>query len=212
MDPQEYFDRWGESQRIEQRWLPVEASDIVCTALSQKGKAMGTDGWSGAEVALFPIRIWQDFLIIFQGFEQQGQFPSLWSELRQSHLPKEGVDPHEIPASKPRPVSILTVWWRIYISAPLKTQSAQVWYQSQLQDSQHGGRRKRDCLSALVPLMEATAKGHFIASLDLAQAFDRLTPERAIATLLKFGFPSKLASGIRRIWQSQVTSIFGQHT
>ena len=87
MDPQEYFDRWGESQRIEQRWPPVEASDIVCTALSQKGKAMGTDGWSGAEVALFPISMWQDFLIVFQAFEQQGQFPSLYTELRQSHLP-----------------------------------------------------------------------------------------------------------------------------
>ena len=205
MDPQEYFDQWGESQRLEQRWPSVEVSEIVCSALSQKGKAMGTDGWSGAEVALFPICMWQDFLIIFQVFEQQGRFPTLWSELRQSHLPKEGVDPHEIPASKLRPVSILSVWWRIYISARLKTQSAQVWYQSQLQNSQHGGRRKRDCLSALVPLLEANAnKGHFIASLDLAQAFDRLTPQRAIVTLLKFGFPSKLASGIRRIWQSQV--------
>ena len=28
--------------------------------------------------------------------------------------------------------------------------------------------------------------------------------QRAIATLFKFGFPSKLASAIRRIWQSQV--------
>lgn len=78
-------------------------------------------------------------MVIFQAFEQQGQFPSLWSELRQSHLPKEGVDPHEILASKLRAVGILTVWWGIYISARLKTQSAQVWYQSQLQDSQHGG-------------------------------------------------------------------------
>ena len=204
MDPQAYFNQWGESQRPEQRWPSVEVSEIVCAALSQKGKAMGTDGWSGAEIALFPISMWHDFMIIFQVFEQRGQFPSIWSELRQSHLPKDGVDPHEIPASKLRPVSILTVWWRIYISARLKTQSAQDWYQSLLQDSQHGGRRKRDCLSALVPLMEANAKGHFIASLDLAQAFDRLTPQRAIATILKFGFPSKLASGISRIWNSQV--------
>ena len=152
MNAQDYLDQWGEQQTSEQRWPPVEASDIVITALSQKGEAGGTDGWSGAEVASFPISMWKDFMIIFQAFERQGQFPSLWSELRQSHLPKDGVDPHEIPASKLRPVSIMTVWWRIYISARLKTQSAQEWYQSLLQGSQHGGRRKRDCFSALVPL------------------------------------------------------------
>ncbi len=55
MDPQEYFDQWGERQRLEQRWPPVEASEIVGTALSQKGKAMGTDGWSGTEVLCFPF-------------------------------------------------------------------------------------------------------------------------------------------------------------
>ena len=61
MDPQEYFDQWGESQRLEQRWPSVEVSEIVCSALSQKGKAMGTDGWSGAEVALFPFACGKTF-------------------------------------------------------------------------------------------------------------------------------------------------------
>ena len=86
MDPQAHFNQWRESQRPEQRWPSVEVSEIVCAALSQKGKAMGTDGWSGAEVALFPISMWHDFMIIFQVFERRGQFPSIWSELRQSHL------------------------------------------------------------------------------------------------------------------------------
>ena len=56
-----------------------------------------------------------------------------------------------------------------------------------------GAPKKGLFVGTCVPLMEANAKGHFIASLDLAQAFDWLTLRRAIATILKFGFPSKLA-------------------
>ena len=44
MDPQAHFNQWRESQRPEQRWPSVEVSEIVCAALSQKGKAMGTGG------------------------------------------------------------------------------------------------------------------------------------------------------------------------
>ena len=67
----------------------------------------------------------------------------------------------------------------------------------------HTCRQKHDCLQAVVPLASAQAKGHFIWSLDLSQAFDRLRPGVALRSLKQFGFPPHLANAFQRIWSSQ---------
>ena len=68
---------------------------------------------------------------------------------------------------------------------------------------QHGSRRKRDATSSLVGLAEAHASNQFIASLDLSQAFDRIRPARAVACLIHYGFPLKLAKAVEKLWQNQ---------
>ena len=85
------------------------------------------------------------------------------------------------PASKMRPIAVMSV----------------------LDPVQHGRRQKHDCLQAVVPLASAQAKGHFMWSLDLSQAFDRLRPEVALWSLTQFGFPPQLANAFQKIWGSQ---------
>eukprot|EP00434_Breviolum_minutum_P030506 symbB.v1.2.026978.t1/scaffold2687.1/size73039/8 len=97
----------------------------------------------------------------------------------------------------------MSIWWRIFITARLQTEEAQTWCNQQLAPQQFGCRRKRDALSAVVALTEAQTKGHFLATLDLSQAFDRIRPQRALDTLKHYGFPQKLAAAVAGLWFNQ---------
>ena len=52
----------------------------------------------------------------------------------------------------------------------------------------------------------AYAAGHYMASLDLAKAFDFARPARALATMQWYGMPGKLAKVVHRIWGNQQPS------
>ena len=199
---QQYLQRHQVEPKPQREWDPVAAPLYYQCALKQKGKAGSTDGWSGSEVGLWPFNMWQAITSFFHLIETLGAYPSVWGQIRQAHLPKQGRQRQwdgATPVSKLRPVAIMSVFWRIYIGARLQSHQAQAWYQEQLATQQHGSRRKRDVTS----LAEAHASNQFIASLDLSQAFDRIRPARAVACLIHYGFPLKLAKAVEKLWQNQ---------
>ena len=204
--PEEYFQLWDIPARNPECWAPVDTESIIKSARRQKHKSGGTDGWTGTEVSLFPSCMWRDIAVLFGWFEVLGHFPQIWGEVRQAHLMKSHAPRSSdgaVPASKMRPIAVMSVWYRMYTGALLRTSQAQDWINSVLDPVQHGCRQKHDCLQAVVPLASAQAQGHFIWSLDLSQAFDRLRPEVALSSLTHFGFPSLLANAFQKIWSSQ---------
>ena len=121
-------------------------------------------------------------------------------------MPKPGscrTADQALPVSRLRPISVMSVMWRIYISAKLQSTEAQAWYRAQLQSEQCGCMKKRDAQMAIVPLAEASANGQYLASLDLAQAFDRVRAHKAVELLRWRGFPQCLALGVLGIWGRQ---------
>ena len=103
------------------------------------------------------------------------------------------------PASKLRPISILSTWWRVYVSAILQTEPAQHWLAGELPLEQAGGRRGRDAAATFTVLAESYSIGHYVASLDLAKAFDHARPERALSTLDWHGFPKRIATLVQQV-------------
>ena len=95
------------------------------------------------------------------------------------------------------------IFWRNYISAKTATPQAQQWIEDQLPPGQAGGRRQRDCQTSFMELGEAFALGHYVGTLDLAKAFDYISPARAACTLRWHGFPAWLASAVAKIWSNQ---------
>ena len=204
--PEDYFQLWDIPARNPECWAPVDTESIIKSARRQKHKSGGTDGWTGTEVSLSPSCMWRDIAVLFGWFEVLGHFPQIWGEVRQAHLMKSHAPRSSdgaVPASKMRPIAVMSVWYRMYTGALLRTSQAQDWINSVLDPVQHGCRQKHDCLQAVVPLASAQAQGHFIWSLDLSQAFDRLRPEVALRSLTHFGFPSLLANAFQKIWSSQ---------
>ena len=131
---------------------------------------------------------------MFDFLEQLATFPETWQEVRQVHISKPGQrrpGDRAVPVSKLRPIAVLNIFWRIYIAARLQTMEAQQWYQDQLIPEQDGCVKKKDAASAVIGVAEDQAKGRYLCSLDLKQAFDTVRSDRALQTLVFFHLGSQ---------------------
>ena len=179
----EYLSRYAGPRQPEEDWDPVSAAELHKAAQKQKGKAGGTDTWTGSELSVLPKGMWHGLAKLLQRWEALGTFPTVWQEVRQTHIPKPGSNRQKDqakPAGKLRPISLLSAWWRTYISARLQTAQAQEWANRHVPAAQAGGRKHRDAAATFMTLASAYATGHFMASLDLAKAFDHARPVRAL--------------------------------
>ena len=199
----EYLNQWQVPPAISSTWAPVEFRHVMNAVHKQHHKSAGVDGYSGSEVAAWPVVMWSAVMMVYHTFERLQAMPSNWQCIRQTHLPKASLPLGSIPVSKLRPISVMSVFWRIYISAKLQGRDALDWYRTQLSEHQWGSRKKRDAAAAVVTLAEANSKGHVMASLDFSQAFDRVRPERVLTILTRKGFPQWLASVVASIWGNQ---------
>lgn len=172
----DYLNQWQVPPAVGAEWAPVEFRHVLDAVPKQQHKSAGVDGYSGSEVAAWPVAMWAAIMSVYHTFERLQAFPSTWQYLRQTHLPKAPLAAGSIPVSRLLPISVMSVFWRIYISAKLQGREACTWYQAQLSQHQWGSRKKRDAAAAIVPLAEAISKGHVLASLDFSQTFDRVTP------------------------------------
>ena len=207
MEPETYLREYGPPPQEAQVWNPVGSADLKQAARKQRGKAAGPCGWTGTEISVWPQALWDDLAEVFQAWVTKGCFPETWSEINQVHLAKPGKAREAdgaVAISKLRPISLLSAFWRTFMSARLSTQEAQAWLEIHLHRSQAGGRKSRDAQSTFVELAEAFARSFYISSLDLSKAFDHVTPQRADSTLRWYGFPTNLANAVSRIWGRQL--------
>ena len=112
---------------------------------------------------MWPSNIWDDMTKVIQRWESVGHIPSGWREILQVHIPKPGSarqSDKAVPAGKLRPISMLPVFWRIYIAARMVEDALRKWLDSQLHPSQGEGRRGRDASSSFVSIAEAFATKH----------------------------------------------------
>lgn len=142
---------------------------------------------------------------MFGWWEHLRCFPSTWQHMLQVHIPKTGAEGSRgnQPASKLRPISLLSAWWRMYVRARLAGPAEEAWLADTLQPGQHGGCKDRDGAAAFMDLAECYARGQYVGTLDLSKAFDHITPERAVCFLTWHGFPEALCQAIQQLWGSQ---------
>ena len=73
------------------------------------------------------------------------------------------------PASKLRPVSSKSTWWRMFIGAKLKRPSTQTWLERSLPEGLQAVAKGRDGASAFMVWGESYAQGQWIGTLDLTK-------------------------------------------
>ena len=205
-EPDSYLSEFAEPRADPQMWPAITGGVLCLAAMKQKHKVAGPDGWLGKEIFALPLKVWNDLAPVFGFFEQLQVFPEVWSHIAQIHVAKDGsarLGDGVTPALRLRPISLMSVWWRVYCAARLKGDTEQQWLSSKLLICRHGGRKNHDASSAFTELAEKFALGWYVGTLDLSKFFDFVTPKGATAALKRHGFPHGLADAIESLWANQ---------
>ena len=190
-----------------QKWSAVSGAELEKEAKKQTGTAASVDGWSGDEVASFPLVIWDRIAMFFRNCERLGSAPEQFGFARQAHIPKEGkgVREHDgaLHAAAMRPITILTALWRVWGRARLRNSKTAMWLETWMTPEICGGRRKVDALSSVIKILEAASNGKYVATFDYSLAFDFTNPAMAVEILRWLGMPAGTAGLLKSVWQSQ---------
>ena len=188
-------------------WEPLEPHEFAAAALKQKGRAGGLDGWKGEELALLPACFWSSATPLFRAFETSGLCPTAWREIRQTHIPKPGKAVRSkdlaIHASALRPISVLSVWYRIHATARWRSPSVQAWISRWWPATAFGGRRGLSINDALDKILDAAETGRYIGAYDYSLAFDTVDPALALYVFRRVGLPASWGNYLASTWKHQ---------
>ena len=115
---------WGPG--LQQRDLPLPDGETWLRYMyRQRGKSAGVDGWRAEELVVFPLDHWNLLATAVASLARRGALPRDWGCIRQAHLVKPNkAEALVYPMSALRPVSIVTVWYRAWVSAIMTSQDA----------------------------------------------------------------------------------------
>ena len=146
-------------------------------AVDMKGSA-GGDGWTGLDLSRFPPAFWDLYLcaLIIKGWLVKGDLPHMILQARTVFLLKsdkvvyQGVAPKDV-----RPITILSVWWRLFCSAWLKRDITSNWLKHILHKDVVYGKGSDGQVAAATVLQHFQQHG-YMCSLDYTKCFDLLRP------------------------------------
>ena len=121
------------------------------TAIDMRGSA-GADMWRGDELACFSLDVWTLFERLTNRWLQVGDLPAALLDARMVLLPKEDkVVDGRVSPDQCRPITILSAFWRVWMSSWLKKCTSRAWLDEVLDPSiQYGGACDAAVASAAV--------------------------------------------------------------
>ena len=102
----------------------------------------------------------------------------------------------------PRPLSLLTVFWRIGARALLSQLSG--WAEAFLDHGLLGGVRGRCVKDALAQILTAANDGEVVVAQDLAKFFDHMSMEHLQASLSRLGAPQPLGRLVQSFYATHL--------
>ena len=186
-------------------WQPLTKDQLACAVLNCSGSA-GPDAWSAAEVKHLPPQAIDLFFRLTERWISSQTLPRALRFAKQRvNLPKDSkvLSDHTLNVESTRPISVLSIWWRIFASAVAKSPALRDWCQEALHDDV-------TCLAGTAGAEETAATIHeawvqqgsgFLASLDWSQAYDRMDATATSAVLSRLGWPEGLTKLMLQAWQ-----------
>ena len=184
---------------------PLTGKLLHTQARKLQGSAAGLDGFHWDDLWMLPEPVWEIFSTLIHRWLQRGEVPTAWLHIRQIHLPKDTPkDNSPSDPSKLRPISIMSIWWRLVTSSSAKTPEVREWIQTIAPPSSHGGIAGREAFHGILALENRwrSQKG-IIVSQDFEKCFDTISPEMALAIMQQAGFPPLWARLISKVWTQQ---------
>ena len=108
-----------------------------------------------------------------------------------------------------RPISVMSIWWRIFSAARAKDEQTRNWTQRHLHEQVSHGKIALGC-EALMDILQdrfANSQDGCITSLDWSQAFDSMRPMVTTQAMQRINFAPQFASLLQKVWTQQVRFI-----
>eukprot|EP00928_Gymnodinium_smaydae_P014238 TRINITY_DN15187_c0_g1_i4.p1 TRINITY_DN15187_c0_g1~~TRINITY_DN15187_c0_g1_i4.p1 ORF type:complete len:1277 (+),score=95.69 TRINITY_DN15187_c0_g1_i4:1051-4881(+) len=194
----------GQRRSEDWEWKLPEAEDMIKIARKARGAA-STDGWTGDEISVIPDDALGWFWIAASRWHKGGKVPKVMSEVRQVSVPKPGkvkTGRGTIDAAAVRPISIMSAWWRLWMSAWVVSQSVKAWRQDVIPDEILGNKGSLGSEAGAAWLFQEIAKKGYGGSLDYSACYDSMDPEISVEVMREIGFPNWVLEPMREVWGS----------
>eukprot|EP00434_Breviolum_minutum_P040197 symbB.v1.2.035714.t1/scaffold4845.1/size35134/2 len=199
--------QWTEHGRtVPLQLFTLNARDLYQSAQRCAGSSAGPCGWTGSEVAAWPLKAWEIYAILLQRWEHRQQWPQAWGHTRQVHIPKESAEKIDgcYPVSDLRPICVQSILWRVTASAMTRSATMTDWLLQVLPQQSHGGIAQRGVDTAIASLENGFhANKGILVTMDYTKCFDMVDPQLAVQVLEAAGFPSTWANMLRHVWANQ---------
>ena len=155
-------------------WGAPTGAQLLQRAQKCRG-AGGPDCWTGSELRYLPPVIFDMFSSHGSRWLQAGSVPEQFSESRMVLLPKEGKvnEQNVIQVEHLRPITILSIWWRLWMSTLLQTPEVKAWV-SQHVPSEFAVGHNIPTERVAFELLDCFCRDKGLLTLAYSKAFDRL--------------------------------------
>ena len=187
---------------------------IELQARAQSGSgAAGPDGWSADEIKHLPLETFESLSQLFTQFASSGEVPIQLQQARMVCLPKPGkVKNYAVPVDGTRPITVLNVWWRLWVSTLCQSKGLKAWLKTALHPS-IGAVSNQDIFENLISIFDHFHQQGFLLTLDYSKAFDTISTDMSVSLLEKYGWPPNITGLLNAVWGSQNRFIqYDHHT
>ena len=125
--------------------------------------------------------------------------PIQLQQARMVCLPKPGkVKNYAVPVDGTRPITVLNVWWRLWVSTLCQSKGLKAWLKTALHPS-IGAVANQDIFENLISIFDHFHQQGFLLTLDYSKAFDTISILTCLSPFLisMVGLPTLLASSMR---------------
>ena len=178
-------------------------SPQVLMAQAAKGRgSSGIDGWTGDDLSVLPIGVWEVFRQLSIRWLEVEAVPQVLLQAKAVFIPKpDKAEAGGIATNDCRPITVLSSWWRIWMSAWLQSPDMKSWIPTVLDESVTYGTQSDAQISAAC-VLDAYSRQGWLCSLDFTKCFDLLRPAACANMLTQSGFCPKMSRLCESFWTS----------
>ena len=183
----------------------IEWANPTQEAILQKMReatgAGSPDGWHGQEIRHFPKEVAGMFGKITARWRRARKAPRAVKIARQCNLVKESkikTDRNTIEAGDLRPISVISVWWRVYTSCWVTSEQITQWKRHYIpKEVVYDGQCTESCAANV---FDNFCRLGFLATLDFSLCYDHIDPRLVCDAIKKLGIPGDLAELLEDVW------------
>ena len=174
-------------------------------ALAETAPTGGAGNWQPCELRYLPDEPLERWLFLARQWALQGSVPKQLSFSVQSNLVKpKKVQQGQLHAKHTRPITVMSVFWRALASAMIKQDCVRDWCCQAFHPAVRGIRGRTGTELTAAEACEALRRKGFLATMDLSQAYDRMSPHASTQLLVHMGWPPDWARLLGTVWGSQI--------